>query len=146
MRSLPLRHFQAALAVALVLMWLHTARSSPPRELRCAFTDERFSTWVSMATFIADYYRAHRVWPSTPAEIRVHAERVVAAEPAIAAKPTKSDFATFFARFSQVELTPRKGGLLVTLRFRAGGGVHTERVIFRPGRTTDDILQRITPQ
>ena len=99
-----------------------------------------------MAGFIADYYRANRVWPSTPVEIRSHAERVVAAEPPVAAKPTKSDFDIFFARFSRVELTPRKRDLLVTLGFRAGGEAHTERVIFHPGRTTDDILQGITPQ
>jgi hypothetical protein len=124
-----------------------TAQASPPPgKFRCAFADDRFVTWIVMAANVADYYAVHRAWPSTIPQLRTHAERTSAAQPALAAKPTKADFDIFFARFSRIEFTSQQKDLLLTLRYRAAGKIHTDRTVFHPGRTADEILQGITPK
>jgi hypothetical protein len=140
--------FIIPLVVAMLLAFSRPAvqANPPPGEFRCAFADEQFTTWIVMASSVADYYAVHRVWPSSVPQLRTHAERVSAAQPALDTKPTKADFDVFFSRFSRIEFTPQKKDLLLTLRFRAAGKVHQERTLFHPGRTADEILQGITPK
>jgi hypothetical protein len=135
-----------AAAVLLAFSQPTAQASPPPGEFCCAFADDRFSTWIAMAACVADYYAVHRVWPSTVPQLRAYAERTSAAQPALAAKPTKSDFDVFFSRFSRIEFKLQQKDLLLTLRFRAAGKVHTDRTLFHPGRTADEILQGITPK
>ncbi len=128
---------RAPIAVALVLLL-----ASPVLASRRDLPENAAWTYLTFGYMIADYYVAHRVWPTTRAEVEAHSERVTAKELAKAG----GDMRRLWRRCTDLELTPRGSNLLVRMRFLSDGREFSYDALYHRGGSADDIFEHITPQ
>ena len=110
-------------------------------EPRCAFADPSFTTLAMVLTSVADYYAKYRKWPLTKEELRDEVLRSVRALPP-AERVSARDIDQVFARFGSIEFEARRRDLILAVDYHAEGKRHRQRILFHPGRTADEILER----
>ena len=106
----------------------------------CAFADESFVTYFTIASAVTEYYARHHVWPTTTQQLRAEILHSIATSAPIAAKPTTRDVDDLFARFRHIRLIPKDRSLILDVRYRAEGKTYTRRILIPPGKTSDEML------
>ena len=112
-------------------------------EPRCAFADESFTTMLAMSSAVTEYYVTHRAWPTNRQQLRTQLLQTARTLPP-PDKPSAADIDQLFRRFSRIELQPRGRDLVLAIDYRAAGKRHRHRMLLRPGRSTDEMLQAST--
>jgi hypothetical protein len=110
-------------------------------EPRCAFADPSFTTLAMVVTSVADYYIKYRRWPLTKEQLRGEVLRSARSLPP-AERVSARDIDQVFARFGSIEFQSRRRELVLAVDYRADGKRHRQRLLFQPGRTADEILER----
>lgn len=137
MRTLPVLQLFAIASIALTTSGV--ARDEP----RCAFADESFTTMLAISSIVTDYYVAHHTWPTNQHQLRTQLLQTARTLPPLD-RPSPADFDQLFQRFSRIELKPRGRDLMLAIDYRAAGKGHKHRILLRPGRSTDEMLQAST--
>lgn len=98
-------------------------------------------TSFGLCNLVADYYVAHRQWPITRGQLDEQMQQWVARDKAQMSPDEIHDASTFLDRFALLE--PREHGrnLVFHYRFKIDQKTVDQTVTFRPGPTSDEILQ-----
>jgi hypothetical protein len=129
------------LLLAVALTHLTASAGSKADGPHCAFSDEPFMTMLTITSCATEYFATHHAWPTTTQQLRAQLQRIAATTPPISEKPSAKDIDLFFARFGQIELKPQGRDLLLAARYHVQGKTYSHRILLRPGRNTDEMLQ-----
>ena len=99
-------------------------------------------TFAAFALLVGNYYVAHDKWPSSAQQLREYTTRLARQFP-----PGERDIIpTVWSHIKHAEFTPRGKDLLVSARFRSEGRDYRHAAVLHPGKSSEEIVDRMSPK
>ena len=117
------------------------AQISPAGQQK-ALPEKAANTFTAFALLVGEFYVAQHKWPTSEKQLRQYTAELTRGFP----PDSREIIPILWSHMRRVEFTPRGRDVVVSTRFHEDGRDYSYAAILHPGRSAEEIANKMTPK